>query len=475
MLEFKKVGKEELNKLISYFEADESMICDYSFGVSDFWSEFYEYEYALSGGLLFATAKNFEGRQSFCFPIGGGDKQKGLDEIAFTCAYYEKPLYFALLDAAMTSAVIKHFQDSCIVKCEYNRKWYDYLYEAAALRDFSGKRYHGQKNRVNKFEKSYETAFIPLEEVDFDIYSAFLKEYYAYNPASDDVTEYEKKKLFSFAEQRSYPLGMNRALFASGKMVGFCMGEVKGKTGFVHIEKALGDYAGSYQVIVSRYAKDLIDAGAAYINREEDMNDAGLKTSKLSYHPLTLLEKSTICVNSCNYIDLNLRLENIAIRPLKKEDEREYARLSKDEERNKYWGYDYKKDTGGKVPLDDYFLNTALCDRRSNTEYSYAITNLKGEFAGEIVLHNFIGKSAELGIRLLEECEGRNIAFEAFKGLSDYLLLEGYFDLIRAKCYKENIRSQNMILRSGFKKREILKDGEFLYFIKQRTEAEEKR
>jgi hypothetical protein len=47
-------------------------------------------------------------------------------------------------------------------------------------------------------------------------------------------------------------------------------------------------------MIVKEFSMNTITEDVKYINREEDVGDEGLRTSKLSYHPVQLLDK--LCV-----------------------------------------------------------------------------------------------------------------------------------------------------------------------------------
>ena len=87
-----------------------------------------------------------------------------------------------------------------------------------------------------------------------------------------------------------------------GKIVAFSVGEIVGDTLFVHIEKALKEYEGSYQVMVREFAVHEATDEVTYINREEDIGDLGLRTSKLSYHPVRLLAKYFVTVEETAWI-----------------------------------------------------------------------------------------------------------------------------------------------------------------------------
>ena len=85
---------------------------------------------------------------------------------------------------------------------------------------------------------------------------------------------------------------------------GFSLGEIVGDTLFTHIEKADRDYQGCYQMVVAQFAQQFAHEGVHFINREDDAGDPGLRTSKLSYHPVALLEKYTVTVDEpCKFCD----------------------------------------------------------------------------------------------------------------------------------------------------------------------------
>ena len=63
----------------------------------------------------------------------------------------------------------------------------------------------------------------------------------------------------------------------------------------IHFEKGDTEYKGIYQAINQKF---LADAAAAYtfVNREQDLNDEGLRKAKLSYHPEDFLRKFRVTV-----------------------------------------------------------------------------------------------------------------------------------------------------------------------------------
>jgi hypothetical protein len=83
-------------------------------------------------------------------------------------------------------------------------------------------------------------------------------------------------------------------LYADGIPVAFSIGEAKGDTLYIHIEKSDASFRGAPQMIASRYVQLMANDDIVYVNREEDLGDPGLRKSKLAYHPVEVIEKYTL-------------------------------------------------------------------------------------------------------------------------------------------------------------------------------------
>ena len=88
-------------------------------------------------------------------------------------------------------------------------------------------------------------------------------------------------------------------LYVEGMPVGMTMAsQIIPGVWDIHFEKVIDEYAnnGGYAVINKMFAETL--AGARLINREEDIGIEGLRKAKLSYYPLTILDKCHATLSS---------------------------------------------------------------------------------------------------------------------------------------------------------------------------------
>lgn len=79
-------------------------------------------------------------------------------------------------------------------------------------------------------------------------------------------------------------------------IVAFTLGEVKGDTLYVHIEKMNHEVAGAGETVNKLFAAMMTERHpeVLYINREEDVGDPGLRHAKESYHPAEMLDKYNV-------------------------------------------------------------------------------------------------------------------------------------------------------------------------------------
>ena len=177
---------------------------------------------------------------------------------------------------------------------ETSPDWRDYLYQASDLATFRGKKYNGQRNHLNRFRALYpEGTCVEICDQNRQMALDFLSSFYGENQSNPPV-ESEKKRLIALIETARFDGSdglWGKVLTAEGKVVALSIGEVVGDTLFVHAEKALRDCRGAYQAVVSGFISPFLAMGVQFVNREEDDGNEGLRTSKLSYHPVSLLEK----------------------------------------------------------------------------------------------------------------------------------------------------------------------------------------
>lgn len=295
MLNFEPINADNILIAADYFKYKTSRTSDYTIGAMYMWREFYNTHYTIYDDMLLYKVK-FLNRTSFTIPVGSGSLPKAMDAIKEYCRANDLPLWFCTVPEESLPVLVNDYQGN--IPGTPSRDWADYLYQAEDLADMAGRKFSGQRNHINKFKKLYPNySYQRITSENLTKISDFLIDFAKNHGKEATLAQEELKRtleLLPFLEKFKLPGGF---IEVDGVIIALAIGEVVNDTLYCHIEKANRDYPGSYQMIVKEFSSDIRNAyGIKYINREEDVGDEGLRTSKLSYHPIQLLDKYCVLV-----------------------------------------------------------------------------------------------------------------------------------------------------------------------------------
>ena len=447
MLEFKPIQVKNVPRLRKYYSKCDYRLCEYSVGIKLMWRQHWHPAYAESHGCLVGLNHSHQFCHIFYYPVplpGVGGVGAGLDEIDSWCRENGVAPAFGVVPAEERERLLERYPYTIV---DNDRLWQDYLYRAEDLMTFAGRRYSGQRNHINKFRKLYPDAvYRPITREDADKVEAFWEEFHQIFNKENALAKKELCYARKLMRQVGKPWVRAGAIELEGKFIAISLGEICGDTLVCHIEKGLPQYEGVYPAMVQAFAAANAQ-GLRWINREDDAGDKGLRTSKLQYLPAELGAKVRIRVrNELAYLDKIplLTSERLTLDAMNEGDKEAYNRLCLDDERNRWWGYDYRKDLKGEL-TEDYFLEVTKQDFQNKLAVNFAIRR-EGTFIGEAVLYNFDYKgSAELGCRILPEYAGNGYGAEAFRRAAEWSIYQLGLYRLKGKCYKENEASRKML------------------------------
>ncbi len=292
-MEFRRMGKEEEALILPYLEKSKKRMCDYSVVTFLTWREYYKTEFCILEETLYLRTREHLHEEAsddyaYWYPMRL-DGQAGERELRYLQEHCGgKSFAMALLDEAEVCEVQDVYGE---IPTWANPDWYDYIYDAEQMRNFAGRRYSGKRNHISQFIRNYGMPeFHTIDRENLSRVYEFYKEYIERYAGRDAMAEYDVASIqYTFEHYFELPV-VGGYLSVNGVMIGFSIGERKGDTLYVHIEKADIAYKGAYATLVRSFAERFA-AEVRYINREEDLGDEGLRRSKQSFYPLQLEKK----------------------------------------------------------------------------------------------------------------------------------------------------------------------------------------
>lgn len=294
-LQFKRLTPQAVTMVWRYLLTETGRTTDFSYGGLLIWAPLFDYEYAVYEDTLFIRGR-MEGdmsRKAYSLPVGAMTLAESVSVLR-KMHHGDELLRFS----AIPEYALPEFEALHPLSITPQPDWDDYLYDIEPLATLAGRKMAKKRNHVNRFQTEHKNIeLLPLTpERMKDALAVLEKSEISIEQTQMAVAEHTlcRNTLSQLAEYNMPMIGA--ILYADSAPVAFTIGDVKGDTLYIHIEKADRDVAGAYETVNKYFANYMWQAfpQLKYVNREDDAGQPGLRHAKESYHPACKLHKYDI-------------------------------------------------------------------------------------------------------------------------------------------------------------------------------------
>ena len=293
MLEFRDIAITDKERICATLRYSQFMGCEYSFSNNMAWKRLGDSQIAFYKDFYICCSfRSPNGVPKFFLPSGSGNYKDVIQEMKKYSESLGKPLTVAGITETSLQMLSELYPGGFTYDTD-DGDW-DYIYNSSDLISLPGRKYHGKRNHLARFNE-LGAVFSEITDRDFDDCITFSTMEYNSRSAVPDhsfiAEQYAINTYFNYFGELGLKGGVIRI---DGKVTAFSIGDqLNNDTFCVHIEKADTRFNGMYAGINNCFAKAAA-SGYKYINREEDLGLEGLRRSKQSYHPAFLLKKYTV-------------------------------------------------------------------------------------------------------------------------------------------------------------------------------------
>lgn len=294
MIDFKRPQLTDKAWIDPIFRASGLRSCDYTFPNLIAWAEAFDKTVAPIEGFV-AVYMGMDGGY-YEWSAGSGDRRALLCALAQDAEERGRP--FRLL--GLTEEQVGELDGMFPGKFTFDtyRNAADYCYTVDKLADLAGKKLHAKRNHIHRFEENYPDWRVEeIDKVNLNQCLALAQDWEQAQAEAglDDWNERKGENALRLCIRYYEELELEGlVLYGEGRPLAFTMGRsIGGDTYDVIVEKAYADIQGAYAMINREFARwvRVHHPEIAYLNREDDMGEPGLRKAKLSYHPDLMVEK----------------------------------------------------------------------------------------------------------------------------------------------------------------------------------------
>jgi hypothetical protein len=287
--DFFPVCQENQETVSSFMRKHPQQLCGYTHATLEAWKAFVSYDRGLSAPetMFIAYRPILEAPPILLQPVGAfsSDFQNRIFREAETLDY---PLKIMGVSGRFLE---RHPEFVARFSVRDERNYANYVYRAEDPDRLHGRKYSKKRNLISQARNQYVWEVRQLNEEAANRCFAILE--FIRNeesPLMEGMSERELAALETTLRNFRRFEQQGLLITVDGRPVAFSIFEATNPTtATIHFERALRSYKGLYQVINQETARVIEAQGFEFINREEDVGDAGLRAAKLSYHPFELI------------------------------------------------------------------------------------------------------------------------------------------------------------------------------------------
>ncbi len=293
MLEPKRLTSENAHEIKGYLKYTEKHMSLAKFPVLYLWRDFTELGFDIKDGFLYMFECKFN--NTVFMPYGEGDYAKAFHNLREYCASLKKEPRLYCIGESHKKEIERAMPGE--FRFVNMRGFNEYVYLRDNLANLEGSNYSKKRNHINKFIRRYgnDYEYCEITCKDKDEIKRVM-DIWCINKdcGPDDPSTHEKNAILELLSGDTGIEFKGGAIRIDGTIEAFAIG---GKTAddmaTVYFEKADTKFDGIYAMINQLFVKNAWP-DVKYINRQEDMNNRGLRKSKLSYYPEFLVKNYTV-------------------------------------------------------------------------------------------------------------------------------------------------------------------------------------
>lgn len=264
------------------FQKLQPIVSEFTFASLYLFRKAHQYEVSHLGNSLVISGKGYDG-SSYCLPPFGGDVRSSLEQMLLA----GREIY-AVDDQLLSSQPDLH---SSFVVVE-DRDAFDYVYRRTDLALLPGNRYHKKRNRVSYFAGRHSHVVDYYAEGYREGVLQLIDEWLDNRVDSGPISRELEAEAAVGAVKDADQLGLQGVvILVDGKVRAFALGErLNGSTAVCHFEKADPFMEGLFQLVNQKFCQ-MCFTECEYVNREQDLGQSNLRSTKMSYHPAFFVKK----------------------------------------------------------------------------------------------------------------------------------------------------------------------------------------